>query len=95
MSNAISLRTPKYRHHKAKGLAVVTIAGRDVYLGKFGSEASKRKYRRLIAEYLQRGGVSPQISRNEITVAEVMAAYKAHAKTYYHKGGRSPGAGTL
>jgi hypothetical protein len=33
MSHAVSLRTPKYRRHKAKNLAVVTIVGRDIYLG--------------------------------------------------------------
>jgi len=88
MSNAISLRTPKYRHHKAKGLAVVTIGGRDIYLGKHGSAASKLEYRRLIAEYLQRDGVSPQNAQDEITVSEVMAAYIAHAKRYYRKHGK-------
>jgi hypothetical protein len=41
---------PKYRHYKPKDLAVVRIDGKDHYLGKFGSEASKEKYRRLIAE---------------------------------------------
>jgi hypothetical protein len=35
------MRVPKYRHHKAKGLAVVTVAGRDFDLGKFNSAASK------------------------------------------------------
>ncbi len=75
MSNAISLRTPKYRHHKAKGLAVVTIAGRDLYLGKHGTAASKQRYRKLVAEYLQRDGISPQNSQDEITVPEVMTDY--------------------
>jgi hypothetical protein len=52
MSNAVSLRPPKYRHHKAKGLAAVTINGRDIYLGKYGSAASEEAYRRLPAEHL-------------------------------------------
>ena len=34
MSSASSLRVPKNRHHKGKGLAVVTLGGRDYYLGK-------------------------------------------------------------
>jgi len=95
MSNAISLRTPKYRHHRGKGLAVVTIvtiAGRDIYLGRHGSAASKLEYRRLVAEYLQQDGISPQNSQDEITVAEVMTAYLAHylahAKRYYRKNGK-------
>ena len=44
MSDANSLRVPKYAHHKARGLAVVTINGRDVYLGKYGSAASHEAY---------------------------------------------------
>lgn len=66
MPDAISLRTPKYRHHKAKGLAVVTIAGRDIYLGKYGSPASKEEYRRLVAEYVQSGG-APQVDAKSQT----------------------------
>jgi len=31
------IRLPKYRHHKAKDLALVTFDGRDYYLGKYGS----------------------------------------------------------
>ena len=87
MSNAVSLRTPKYRRHKAKGLALVTINGRDIYLGKYGSESSKQEYRRLVAEYLQHGAVSTT-SQSEVTVAEVMAAYLRYAKGYYRKAGK-------
>ena len=47
-----STRLPKYRHYKPKDLAVVRIDGKDHYLGKFGSEESQQKYRRLIAEML-------------------------------------------
>ena len=30
-------RVPRYRRHKATGQAVVTIDGRDIYLGKHGT----------------------------------------------------------
>jgi len=43
---------PKYRHHKAKNLAVVSIDGRDIYLGEFDSPVSHEKYRRTVAEWL-------------------------------------------
>ncbi len=82
MSDAIYLRTPKYRRHKAKDLAIVTLNGHDIYLGKYGSKASKQQYRRLVAEYLQRDGISSESGQNKITVAEVMMAYLAHAKRY-------------
>ena len=86
MSNAFPLRVPKYRRHKAKGLAVVTINGRDVYLGKYGSAASKNQYKRLVAEHMQSGGA--QNRQQEATTAEVMAAYVRHAKKYYRKHGK-------
>lgn len=88
MSNVISLRVPKYRRHKAKGLAMVTIAGRDFYLGKYNSAASREEYRRLIAEYLQTGMAPSEDSHGTITVVEVLAAYQRFASDYYRKAGK-------
>ena len=48
-------RIPTYRHHKARDLAVVTIKGRDHYLGKYDSEQSRQKYDRLIRAWLASG----------------------------------------
>jgi hypothetical protein len=42
----------KYRKHKASGQAVVTLNGRDSYLGPHGNNASNALYERLIAEWL-------------------------------------------
>lgn len=47
-------RIPNYRKHKATGQAVVTINGKDFYLGRHGTAASKKAYDRLIAQYLRR-----------------------------------------
>jgi hypothetical protein len=44
-------RPPSYRLHKARNLAVVTIDGRNHYLGPYGSPESHEKYARLIAEW--------------------------------------------
>ena len=41
---------PSYRLHKPSGQARVIINGRHVYLGPYGSEESREKYVRLIAE---------------------------------------------
>ncbi len=38
------LKVPSYRLHRAKGLAVVTIRGHDIYLGKYGSPESHAEY---------------------------------------------------
>ncbi|HEU5116669.1 MAG TPA: hypothetical protein VFT74_08325 [Isosphaeraceae bacterium] len=52
MTDPISPRLPKYRHYRPKDLAVVRIDGHDVYLGKYGSDESREKYRRVVAEWL-------------------------------------------
>ena len=48
MPNARHLRVPSYRHHRPSGQAVVTLDGRDFYLGPWNSHASKDNYDRLI-----------------------------------------------
>lgn len=90
-------RTPSYRLHKPTGQAVVTIRGRDLYLGKFGSPESKAEYDRLVAEWLANGrafaprprsdpGGSPAPS--DLTVSELVLAYFRFAEGYYRKNGR-------
>jgi integrase len=81
------LRVPKYRRHKPTGQAVVTLAGRDIYLGKWGTKASRTEYDRLIGEWLA-GGRCPAAAESALTVAELAAAYLRFAKGYYRKGGR-------
>jgi integrase len=77
-----TLRIPSYRRHKASGQAVVTLGGRDIYLGKFNSAASRREYNRLIAEWTAHAGTLPH-QANDLTVAELAAAFLRYAKTYY------------
>lgn len=79
-----SLRIPKYRRHKATGKAVVTINGRDIYLGKHGSAESRQEYARLITEFTASFGVMPEKS-NDMTVVELLAAYNQYAKIAYNK----------
>ena len=60
-----SRRVPSYRKHKPSGQAVVTLSGRDHYLGPHGSKTSIAEYDRLIAEWLagilrQPAGDEPQ-----------------------------------
>jgi hypothetical protein len=51
----MAFRTPKYRLHKGSGQALVQINGERIYLGKYGSQESKEKYRRRVAEFLAGG----------------------------------------
>jgi hypothetical protein len=48
-------RVPKYRLHRATGQAVVSLSGKDYYLGLWKSKASRIEYDRLIAEWLAGG----------------------------------------
>lgn len=85
-------RTPKYRLHKPSGQDVVTINGRDHYLGHHGSEASREAYDRLIGEWLACVRSNALDSRmNSLTVAEVAAAYWHYAQGFYQKDGRPTG----
>jgi integrase len=86
MPNDTSKRLPKYRKHKRSGNALVVLNDREIYLGKHNSPASLEKYNRLVAEWLQSERQSCD-SKQEITVAEVMAAYIGFAKGYYRKDG--------
>jgi len=42
---------PKYRLHKGTGQALVSLAGRKIYLGKYGSPQSHQRYEQAIAQW--------------------------------------------
>jgi integrase len=75
---------PKYRKHKGTRQAVVTINGRDHYLGPHGTKASRLEYDRLISEWLT-SGRCPTFGRPEhvITITELIVGYLEYAKGYY------------
>lgn len=75
---------PKYRRHRASGQAVVTLSGRDIYLGPHGSRTSINEYDRLISEWLIGGRQLPNDRKDDaLYVAELIAAYRRHAREYY------------
>lgn len=80
--------TPSYRHHRASGQAVVTIAGKEVYLGPWKSAASRHEYDRVVGEWLARGRIAPPNPSAGITVGELLADYLRWAKGYYRGGSR-------
>jgi integrase len=92
-------KDPKYRHHKARNLAVVRIEGKDHYLGRYGSEESKAEYHRLLADWraglLRVGRDGPSTVDDgrpredaAITVLELANRYWEFARQYYVKDGR-------
>lgn len=82
-----STRIPSYRLHKSSGQAVVTLGGRDHYLGKHSTPKSQREYNRLIAKWLVSGRALPA-DEAHLTVIEVVARYWQFATGYYSKNGQ-------
>jgi integrase len=77
---------PKYQKHRASGQAVVSINGRDYYLGPHGTRASKLEYDRVVTEWLSSGRSSSfGAPENALTVVELLADYLKHAAVYYGK----------
>jgi hypothetical protein len=89
--SAPSFRTPSYRHHKPSDQGVVTLDGRDFYLGRYNSPPSRAEYDRLIAEWLSNGRRLPVPTSgagSDLTVNELLLAYLRHADGYYVKNGK-------
>jgi integrase len=82
---------PKYRKHRASGQAVVTLNGRDFYLGPHGTKASKIQYDRLLGEWLQNSRNPLIASSDGVTVVELCARYFKFAKQYYQRDGHCTG----
>ncbi len=86
---------PKYRHNKATNRAVVTLNGRDVWLGPYGSKESREKYDRIVGEWAARGrvalvppGTSSKGPPPAVTIIELMVPFLRHCKAYYVKDGK-------
>lgn len=90
-------KLPSYRRHKVSGHAVVTLNGRDHYLGPHGSPESVDAYKRLIAEWTTAGPAATAATNAESTAAadfricELLAAYLEYAERYYIKDGEPTG----
>ncbi len=80
---------PGYRKHRGSGQAIVTLNGKDHYLGPHGSKVSKNEYDRLIAEWLARGRTTEQSEdQHEFAIVELILAYSKHCRQYYRKNGK-------
>jgi integrase len=72
------MRVPSYRLHKATGQAVVTIRGKDHYLGKHGSSESKERYRQTIANHLTNSPDDPPPNevKVDLTTGQAVALFR-------------------
>jgi integrase len=91
---------PSLRRHRPSGLGVVTLNGKDLYLGAWPAgepgppAAVRERYDRAVAEWLARGRRPPAGGDGApagpgddgaVTVAEVLARFLAHADAYYRR----------
>jgi integrase len=84
---------PAYRRHKARNAAVVTLNGKNHYLGPWQSPESHERYARLIAEWKRNNGdlSGPKPATpadTPLTVGELVLAYFRFAKRHYTKNGK-------
>ncbi len=77
-------KPPAYRLYRRTGQAVVTLNGRDHYLGKYGTVVSRQAYDRLVGEWLT-GGRSLPATDAPLTITELIAKFWRHAERYYRR----------
>jgi integrase len=88
-------RLPAYRLHRSSNQAIVSLNGRDFYLGSWDSPESHAKYGRLIDAWVKNGRrLDPesesgalQPAEDVLSMAELMVAYLGHVDAYYVKNG--------
>ena len=87
------MRVPSYLLHKSTGQAYVKLCGKFVYLGKYGTEESRRKYEQVIGEYLSNGRQIPGTVQtgSSLTVGQLYASYLQHCREYYQRDGEPTG----
>jgi len=79
---------PKYRRHKASGQAIVTLNGKDFYLGPHGSKVSRLEYDRVVGEWVQNGRQLGRGNACDLAVVEIINAYRKFSDIYYVKNGQ-------
>jgi integrase len=80
---------PAYRHHRPSNQGIVTLSGRDHYLGKYGSAESKVEYDRLIGEWLARGRQMPA-GGDGLSINELILAFWRYAERHYRRPDGTP-----
>ena len=81
---------PAYRRHRASGQAIVTLDGRDFYLGRHGTAASRAEYDRITGEWLANGRRLPAAAGGGCTVNELVAAFWKWAEANYRDADGQP-----
>jgi len=72
---------PGYRRQKSTGQGIVTLNGKDHYLGRYGTAASKAEYDKLVAEWLASGRALRAVGGQRVN--DVLLAYLRFATGHY------------
>jgi integrase len=80
---------PANKLHKHTGQAYVHVGGRRVYLGKYGTPASRREYERVVAAWRQEGNALPR-PRGRCTTEALAALFREHAAVHYRRPDGTP-----
>jgi integrase len=83
-------KIPSLRHHKPSGRAVVTLNGKDIYLGPWDSGEAQEAYDRKVQEWLTRNR-RPEVTEEEkplLSVSQVLVRFLDHAESYYVRDGK-------
>ena len=84
----LNCSVPRMSKH-ASGQAVVRLAGKDHYLGRFCSPDAQARYDALIAEWLSRGRVLAPADAGDLSINELVLAYwRQHVDPHYRKNGK-------
>jgi integrase len=78
---------PRLREHRASGRAVVTLSGKDVYCGAWGTPEAEETYRRKVAEWLAAGRQLPEEQAGP-TVRDLANAWLAWLEARNRKRGQ-------
>lgn len=76
---------PKYRKHRASGQAVVTLAGKDHYLGRYNTQSSRMLYKRLVGEWLFSGRPIDSTEYESLTITELVGRCWKHSQAFYRR----------
>lgn len=78
-------RVPSLRLHKPSGKAVVTLSGRDIYCGTYGSPEAQQVYEEQLARWLANGRrlESATSKPQSITVGKLVCMYVDWATEHY------------
>jgi len=85
-------KVPTYGHHKPTGQARCYVAGKSVYLGKYGSEESLICFGEIVAKVISGRNVDPFVTKSAdpeagLTINELVLAFMRHADGHYVKNG--------